>query len=819
MKKGFWLRWAWRDLRLRWLQVTAIALIIATGTGIYAGLGGQEAWRIASMNKSYEKLWLHDLRVSLTPGSFVPREEAMKVLEELEGVAMVEPRLIMDTMVDASTMEKTIIVKGRVVGVDTTRNGPLIDRIYIDDGRALNKEDNHFAIIETKFASYYGLETGNRLTLIGDVELDVVGIGQSPEYFQIIPDQSGFAFRGESSLAVIFVPLTKVQSIYERPGLVNDLRIRMADGSDPETVRAAVVSRLASEFPGVSAFITYGEDDPVRVFLYADAEEDQDMFNLMAFFLLFGAALAAFNLTGRIVESQRRQIGIGMALGMPRHRLAIRPLLVGLQIALLGTLFGLPLGFGFTRIFGGVIEEFMPLPYWAGTLLDPPSFLLAAGLGIIIPLLATLIPVWQAVRANPLEALHGHLTAKNSGLNRWLRGLRLPGTSFYQMPLKNILRSPKRTVLTILGLALAMALLFVFLGLLDTFSRTLDQTERAFLYQSHDRIIVTLDFFYPIDHKHVNELVMLTDSDEQPLFKEAEPGLMLTGQLRSGAEMIETLVQFYSTDSAIWMPALLEGHHSYQGDQAGIVISNKAANDLGVAIGDTLIIEHPYREDVFSFRNVSTKVTVAGIHDNPVRGFSYVSLEETAFTGLEGLTNVLTVTPSPGASLAQIQNELFAYPVISGVDEVAELTAGFHEILDIFIQMLRIMQGGVLFIAFLIAFNSTSINIDDRLREVATMFAFGMRPLRVTWVQIGENAILGVLGAAVGGWLGWVLLNKLMVARMETMLEEIDLLVTITPLSVLLAVGLGIGIVALTPLLSVRRLQRIDVPSTLRVME
>ena len=37
MRPLFLLRWSARDLRRRWLQVVAIALIIAVGTGVYAG--------------------------------------------------------------------------------------------------------------------------------------------------------------------------------------------------------------------------------------------------------------------------------------------------------------------------------------------------------------------------------------------------------------------------------------------------------------------------------------------------------------------------------------------------------------------------------------------------------------------------------------------------------------------------------------------------------------------------------------------------------------------------------------------------------------
>jgi putative ABC transport system permease protein len=819
MKARFWLRWAWRDLRRRWLQVAAIALIIALGTGIYAGLGGQETWRLTSLERSNEILQFHDLRVGLTTGSFVDTDAVVASVAEVDGIARVEPRLVLDTLVDASTADQTILVAGRIVGVDPAQGGPLVDRIYYDQGRALTEADGDVAVLETKFTRYYGLEPGAKLALIGGTELDVVGIGLSPEYYQILPDQVGFTMQGEANLAVIYTPLSTAQAIYSREGLVNDLRIQLADGADRAAVQAAVEDQLSRDFPSIGFGVTAGEDDPVYSLLYHDAIEDQEMLDLIAYFFLFGAALAAFNLAGRIVESQRRQIGIGMALGVPRRWLAVRPLLVGLQIALIGTVLGLLLGLAFTYGFGMVMAAFIPMPYFPAIMLHAPSFLLAALLGITLPLLATLIPVYQAVRTEPLEAIHGHLSAKSSGLNRWLKRVSLPGNTFSQMPLNNVLRSPKRTLLTVFGVAVAIALLFIFLGLLDTMLGTFDQLRHALLYRSPDRHVVTLDTFYPADHEQVRGLAMLTTETGQPLFEIIEPGLRLSGQLINGEEEMMSLLEFYQVDSAIWTPALLNGQLHGAIDEPGMVIARKAADDLGVEVGDTLLLEHPFREGPFAFRTATTAMTVAGIHDNPVRGFSYVALDNARITGLEGLTNVLVVTPAQGVTLAQIRRVLFAYPGIVAVDMVAEMAEGFDDLMALILQVLRIMQGAVLFIAFLIAFNSTSINIDDRLREVATMFAFGVRPRTVMWMQIGENVLLGLLGTVIGGLLGWVMLNQMMVARMEVMLEDINLLITIAPLSLILAVVLGVGAVALTPLLSVLKLRRIDIPSTLRVME
>ena len=59
------LRWSWRDLRRRWGMVLVTAVIIAIGTGTYAGFGGTSDWRLDSHDASYEELRYHELYVRL----------------------------------------------------------------------------------------------------------------------------------------------------------------------------------------------------------------------------------------------------------------------------------------------------------------------------------------------------------------------------------------------------------------------------------------------------------------------------------------------------------------------------------------------------------------------------------------------------------------------------------------------------------------------------------------------------------------------------------------------------------------------------------
>jgi putative ABC transport system permease protein len=829
MKLKFWLRWAGRDLRQRWLQVVAIALIIALGTGIYAGLGSMESWRIDSMDESYGRLKMYDLRLSLTPGSSLPQAEAVELLSQVPGVTAVEPRLLLDTQVEVVGSDPEILVVGQIMGVETRDGGPHVNQVHIEAGRGLSVADSSQALLEFKFARHHDLETGAQLLLGGGLEVEVVGLGQLPEYFVVMPAGEFGFFMGEASFAAVVLPLAAVQSYYQQAEQINDLLFLLDEQADRAAVQAAIEDTVTGSFPGVGITISTREEDPVHNLLYSDAVEDQVMLNFFAIILLVGASLAAFNLAGRIVESQRRQIGISMALGVPQSWIAVRPLLMGLQIAFLGMLLGLALGLLFGRWLGDLTMELAPLPYWSGTILHWSSFLLAALLGILLPVLATLIPVWQAARMPPLEAIHGHLIARDSGLNRWLKGVRLPGNTFSQMPLKNVLRSVRRSGLMILGLATAVILLTLFLGLLDTLVATLNQAETALLHRSPDRLTVNLTTFYPTDHPQVENIAALTTEDGRPLFAEVEKGLLLAGRLRADGsaadEAIVTTLEYFDPDSPIWTPQLIAGELHHAGQQAAsqetisLIISQKMAEDWGLAVGDTAVLEHPRREGLMGVNLVESRATITGIHDNPIRGLSYVDRTQEPFTGLEIATNILTAIPHTGIEPQLARRILFAQPGVASVQPVAEIVNVFDEALELLTAMLRVIQGVVVLLAFLIAYNATSINIDDRKREIATMFAFGLRPRTVLWVQMGENLLLGTAGTAIGLALGYLMLHQFMATRMESMFENLGLVVSVAPLTMVLIVLLGAGVVALTPLVNFRRLQRINIPNTLRVME
>lgn len=807
---GLWLRWSWRDLRRHWVAVVAIALVMAIGIGVYAGLGSTSTWRRLSNDESFAALNMHDLQATLSPGTFIDEgalAHAVGDLDSAASVTAVNERLVVDSQLDASTVDESILVGARIVGMDLD-DDVTVDEVWVRDGSLPDGATQRAGVLEAKFADHWDLPEAGSVTVAGNRTVDYVGLGMIPDDFFYEGPEGSILNQGE--LAPLYLPLTVAQDIVGRPGQVNGVVVTLAADADRDQVQAELAA--ATTALGVSATTSTREDsDAVRV-LYEDIDNDQRFWNALAGLVLVAAALAAFNLISRIVEAQRREIGIGMALGVPRRRLAIRPLLVGVQVALLGTLAGIGVGILVGNAMAGLLESFLPLPDYR-TPFQLGVFAQAAVLGLAIPIVASAIPVWRAVRVEPIEAIRtGHLTAKTSRLTDWTGRLRLPGSSLTQMPIRNVLRTPRRTLLTAMGVGAAITALVAVLGMLDSFGRTIDQTGDELTKGDPDRVLVQLDTFYPVDSDVVG-----TIGDATSLGM-VDAGLRLPATVLAGAsgDDLDLLVELVDFDRSAWTPTI---ETSTTSADAGIILARKAANDLGVSLGDSVTLLHPRRERADAFALVESDFIVTAIHANPLRTFAYLDLDRADRFGLDGATNIVHAYPAADATRSELQRELFDLPGVTSSQAVARISESFDEALDQFTGFLVITAVAVLTLALLIAFNATRITVEERRREHATMRAFGLPVRSIMGVVVKESVLIGIAATVIGIGAGLVFLQWMLGSLATTTLPDLGIQRYLSPTTLLLAVAVGIVAVATAPLFLTRRIRHMDIPDTLRVME
>ena len=580
-------------------------------------------------------------------------------------------------------------------------------------------------------------------------------------------------------------------------------------GADVGAVEERVTAAMAEAFPDVGVTLTRQQDDRVLRLLYDDIEGDQRFYDVFAVLILLGAAFAAFNLMVRIVEAQRREIGIGMALGVPPAQLALRPLLVGLQVAALGVVFGIGVGLVLDALMGDLLRGFFPMPVWIFDF-QADVFLRGAVLGLVLPVAATALPVRRAVRVAPVEAIQTSHRAVSGGLAPLVRRLPLPGSTVGMLPVRNVVRGPRRTVLTALGIGASIAVLVGVIGMVDSFIATIAVGEEEFVGEHPDQLTVGVDFA-PIDSEAVRAV---TGSS---LVDGAEPGLAFGGLLDPGEDEIEVLVSVIDFRSGLWRPTAQAGELATE--RAGVVIAQKAADDLGVSVGDTVVLRHPRREGLVDYQLVDTELPVLAIHPNPYRFLVYVDIGHADLFALEGITNTVRVSPAPGVSAEEVQRGLFPEPGVVSVEPVTAAGEAIREQIEEFVSIFDVVEAAVLLLALLIAFNATAINMDERARENATMFAYGLPVGRVLLVSVVESLIIGVLGTLVGVVAGRLLLEWLLRVLLPSTFPDIGMIVDLSAGTLVTAALFGVVAVALAPVLTLRRLRRMDIPSTLRVME
>jgi len=423
---------------------------------------------------------------------------------------------------------------------------------------------------------------------------------------------------------------------------------------------------------------------------------------------------------------------------------------------------------------------------------------------------ATLLPVARAVRVRPVDAIRtGPTVVHRNRVSRFLAPL-AAGNSIRRMPFRNVWRAPRRTLLTALAIAAAVATLIGVIGIVDSIIVTIDRSEAAVIGDEPNRLDVGLSGF-ALDG--APELATILHA---PGAGAAEPYLRLGGTMQAGDERIDTLLDLTPFDSNIWRPPLRAG--ALDTDRPGIVIAEKAAEDLDVGVGDEITLRHPRRE-AGGYRMTDSRVRVEGVHRIPYRFMAFMDSRDAGMMDLAGVYNAATVVAAPGTPVTTTQRNLFFTPGVASAQPITTFADTIREMMTRFLDVLRVIEAAVLLLALLIAFNSSAINVDERAREHATMFAFGVRLRTVLTNTVTESVIVGLLGTILGVGLGWLIVGYVTGVMLPQTLPDVTVDAAVAPSTVLTGVLLGVVAVATAPVFTVRRLRRMNIPATLRVVE
>ncbi len=598
---------------------------------------------------------------------------------------------------------------------------------------------------------------------------------------------------GGATFAIFDLPTA--QRFFHKEGVFDGIQVAAKAGVDPAKLAAEIRPLLPPTLKSVTAAEQAASDSKdtnegiafVRYFLLA--------FGGIA---LFVGAFVIFNTLSITVAQRAREFATLRTLGASRRQVlravVVEAFLIGLAASLVGLFLGLLLAKGLNAVF---VAFGIDLPK-AGTVFALRTILVSLFVGVVITVVAGLMPAVRATRVPPIAAVReGAVLPKTrlapfapwiallavlgaiallgygmfgSGLSTVNRLIALGGgvlvlftgvaivSSRRRAPpaatiggaagtlaRQNAMRNPGRTAATAAALMIGLALV--------TFVAVLGQGLR-------DSVVET------IKRQVQAEYVITSESGFEPI----ERGV---GQAAARSPVIETFSSVRADHARVngktrnvtgIDPATIDRLYSFDWkkgstaaavaalDRGGALVNDQYAGESNLRLGSPLRITSPSGTEL--------TVTVSGIYKREALGslLGEVSIAQRSFDSAfrEGrdLYTFINVKGDPApAAAAALEGAIKGFPD-AAVRTKDEYVADQQNGVDMLLNLLYVLLALSVIVSLFGMINTLVLSVFERTRELGMLRAVGMTRRQVRRMVRYESVITALIGAALGLPLG-----------------------------------------------------------------
>ncbi len=473
-----------------------------------------------------------------------------------------------------------------------------------------------------------------------------------------------------------------------------------------------------------------------------NVEKVADVAKAFPIFFFLIAALVTLTTMTRMVEEERTQIGTLKALGYKKTIIISKYIIYCGLAGVMGSIGGLLLGFRLLpEVIWGAYRSMYDLPNLKGL------FLWEYALPISLISILSTVFVTAYVSMKTLEEKPSTLMlprAPKAGKRIFLENINFIWSKMkfsHKSTARNILRYKRHFYMTVTGIAGCTALMVTGFGLLDSIGAIANtQFEDIFKYdltiqlKNEEKDTLLNDF---LDEHEVYAEVM---TDTVYLNHEGEE-LAATVMIPKNPYSFKELVSLRERQTGNTLPFA----------EDSVIMTEKAAETLGLKVGDKFIIKN---ED-----DLEAGFTLTGLTENYVGIYLYINPND-YYNGfneeLEYNTVIVDTNIEEGKAMDDAIEKLLNSSIMSA-EPLSQLRKSFDSLLTNinFIVMVLVISSGAL--AFIVLYNLTNININERRKELSTLKVLGYHREEIAAYVFRESAILSIIGTLVGLFLGRLL--------------------------------------------------------------
>ncbi len=772
-------------------QVLAIVAIIGCGVASLVTIATAYRGLEASKEAYFRR---HRMADVFAPVKRAPRG-VVDDARHIEGVRRAQGRIVFDVTLDLP--DQTQPISGRIISVPDRRS-PMLCDLHLTSGGWFDGDGNRQAIVSEAFAQEHDLHVGDALQVVMNDKkeaLRIVGTAISPEYVYMIRG-AGEMIPDPKHFTILWTAESFAESVFGYEDACNDVLVALARGARSRDVIAAL-DELLDDYGGFGAYAR--KDQLSTRFVEEEIKGLRASSTVVPSIFLVVAALVLNVLLGRLIRTERTQIGVLRAFGYTRGEIVRHYLGLAVLVGVLGGVVGIALGAVLSRGMLQLYQAFFSFP-----LIELGVDPLVWGAGMLASLGAAVFGALRTARSvsrlSPAESMRPPAPPRFQRTLveriRWLwQHLGFVG----RMTLRNIARARGRTFTTIGGVALSAAIV-----LLSFFG----QDAMASMIDVQYRLVERQDLTVSFHAEHGRDALL--DLRRLPGVLHAEPELMVPVRLRNGWRERRMGITGLEPDQTLL--ALLDRERRHVPlPPSGLLLSRQVAKILGLSIGDDVEVE------VLTGRKQAFTMKVHAVVDEYLGVFAYARLDALSRKIGESYAMTGARLRVDRRRLDELGTELKHVPGIAGVGVKSQVVDSFRKT----VQESQSTSNWILMIfagviTFGVIYNAARVSLAERERELASMRVLGLTEREVSATLTGENVLLALLGLLPGLALGLLLCYWLTDAYASDLYR---LPFVVRPMSLLWTAVVVLVFTLLVNVLIRRQLRGIDMVEALKSRE
>lgn len=464
-------------------------------------------------------------------------------------------------------------------------------------------------------------------------------------------------------------------------------------------------------------------------------------------FFLLVASLVCITTMTRMIDEERTQIGTLKALGYTNREIINKYLVYAGSGAVIGCGLGVIVG---SKAFPSILwEAYQIMLYLTDKVVL--QFNWALCFAVVAAYTVVMMGVtWYCCRRTLQEEPAELIRPKAPEAGKKIFMEYLPfwnRISFLnKVTIRNIIRYRQRLAMMLVGIGGCTALLLTGFGLRDSIVNVVDfQFANVTVYD------MTVHFDDAQTEAQQKRFEKLTSGcvENVMFFNQISAELEHEDRVKeiflmTADQEIAEFVNFKQGETTLPMPGLNE-----------VLLTVGVTENMGIELGDTIIMRNADMEEL--------ELTVSGIYDNHVNNYAVITPET-----VQAQWNR---APEEQMALIQVHDGQDVYSAstvitdLSGVlnvsisQELADMVGSMMDALDLVVWVIVFCAA---LLAIIVLYNLTNININERIREIATIKVLGFNASETAAYVFKENIALTVIGAIFGLGLGYLLLAFVM---------------------------------------------------------